>query len=317
MGTGNKKEKPERCLLGRLSRREFVACGVALSATTVAGGLLALPRPARGAVPILSTATGTNYKNIVIDAVDGLGGMKLFVTTGDVVVVKPNIGWNSTPQLGGNTHPTVVKTLVELCLDAGASKVKVFDRTCHDARKTYDSSGIMAAVEGLGDSRATISYIDDRKFVSMPIPQGKTLTEWEFYKDVLEADRFINVPVAKNHGSTTLTLSMKNLMGIIGGNRGQIHWSIDQKLADISTLIKPDLIVLDATRVMLRGGPSGGNINNVVVKNHVVAGTDPVAVDSYGTTLFGMKGTDIGHIKAAYDMGLGEIDLSKITVTGA
>jgi len=317
MGTGSIKEKSDIRLHCRLSRREFIAGGVALSATTIAGGFLALPRPAIGATSLLSVATGTNYKNIVIDAVDGLGGIKSFVTTGDVVVVKPNIGWNSTPELGGNTHPTVVKTLVELCLDAGASKVKVFDRTCHDARKTYDSSGIMAAVEGLGDSRATIGYIDDRKFVNVSIPRGKTLTEWEFYKDVLETDRLINVPVAKNHGSTTLTLSMKNLMGIIGGNRGQIHWSIDQKLADISSLIKPDLIVLDATRVMLRGGPSGGNIDNVVVKNHVVAGTDPVAVDSYGATLFGMKGTDIGHIKAAYDMGLGEIDLAKITVKGA
>ena len=316
MGAGNTKDRPDICLHGRLSRRELIAGGAALTAATLAGGLIALPRRAHAAVPFLSTATGTNYKNIVIDAVDGLGSMKTFVATGDVVVVKPNIGWNSTPELGGNTHPTVVKTLVELCLDAGASKVKVFDRTCHDARKTYDSSGIQAAVEGLGDSRATISFIDDRKFIAVSIPRGQALTEWEFYKDVLEADRLINVPVAKNHGSTTLTLSMKNLMGVIGGNRGQIHWSIDQKLADISTLIKPDLIVLDATRVMLRGGPSGGNINNVSVKNHVVAGTDPVAVDSYGATLFGMKGRDIGHIKAASDMGLGEIDLSKVTVTG-
>ena len=317
MGTGNTKDRPNICLCGRLSRREFITGGLALSTATLAGGLIALPRQARAAVPFLSTATGTNYTNIVIDAVDGLGGMKTFVTPGDVVVVKPNIGWDSTPELAGNTHPDVVRTLVELCLDAGASKVKVFDRTCHDARKTYESSGIQAAVEGLGDSRASIDYIDDRKFINVSIPRGKVLTEWEFYRDVLEADRLINVPVAKNHGSTTLTLSMKNLMGIIGGNRGQIHWSIDQKLADISTLIKPDLIVLDATRVMLKGGPSGGNINNVSVKNHVVAGTDPVAVDSYGATLFGMKGRDIGHIKAAYDMGLGEIDLSKVTIKGA
>lgn len=317
MGAGNTKDRPDICLHERLSRREFVTCGAALSAATLTGGLIALPRRAHAAVPFLSTATGTNYKNIVIDAVDGLGSMKTFIATGDVVVVKPNIGWNSTPELGGNTHPTVVKTLVELCLDAGASRVKVFDRTCHDARKTYDSSGIQAAIEGLGDSRATISFIDDRKFVAVSIPRGQELTEWEFYKDVLDADRLINVPVAKNHGTTTLTLSMKNLMGVIGGNRGQIHWSIDQKLADISTLIKPDLIVLDATRMMLRGGPSGGNINNVSVKNHVVAGTDPVAVDSYGASLFGMQGRDIGHIKAASDMGLGEIDLSKVTIKGA
>jgi uncharacterized protein (DUF362 family) len=232
------------------------------------------------------------------------------------VVVKPNIGWDRTPELAANTHPTVVKTIVEMCLDAGAKRITVLDRTCHDARRTYVNSGIKAAVEDIGDSRVRVEYVNMERFVRVKIPRGVKLTELEVYRTVLNADRLINVPVAKTHGLTTLTLSIKNLMGVIGGSRGKIHWDIDQKLADISTVIKPDLIVLDATRILTRGGPTGGNIKNVKVLNRVIAGTDPVAVDSYGATLFGKKGTDIGHIAAAHRMGLGEIDLNRVNVRG-
>jgi uncharacterized protein (DUF362 family) len=265
----------------------------------------------------LSIGKGTNYKNAVIDAVGGLGGISAFISGGERVVVKPNIGWDSPPQYGGDTHPLVVRTIVEMCLSAGAAKVLVFDNPCDDARRTYATSGIKAAVEGLKNPKAKVEYIDDNKWVAKKIPHAKKLTEWTFYREALDADKLINVPVAKNHGSTTLTLSMKNLMGVIGGNRGQIHWGIDQKLADISSFIRPALIVLDATRVMLDGGPSGGDLGSVRVTNRVIAGVDPVAVDSYGATLFGMKGTDIGHIVRAAEMGLGQIDLSKVKIIGA
>jgi uncharacterized protein (DUF362 family) len=301
----------------RLDRRSFLVRAISASSLALLGkvalpeGLLAAP------LTTLSIATTTNYKNAVIDAVGGLGGIRTFITGGERVVVKPNIGWDSAPQYGGDTHPVVVKTIVEMCLDAGAERVLVFDNPCDDARRTYANSGIKAAVEGLRNPKAKIEYIDDNKWVTRKLPRGKKLTEWPFYREALNADKIINVPVAKNHGSTTLTLSIKNLMGVIGGNRGRIHWDIDQKLADISSFIKPALNVLDATRVMLRGGPSGGNLNNVRVSNRVIAGVDPVAVDSYGATLFGMKGTDIGHIVKAYQMGLGQIDLAKVRIVGS
>jgi uncharacterized protein (DUF362 family) len=203
-----------------------------------------------------------------------------------------------------------------MCLDAGAAKVLVFDNPCVDARRSYATSGIKTAVEGLKSPKAKVEYIDDNKWVTRKLPRAKKLTEWTFYKEALDADKFINVPVAKNHGSTTLTLSMKNLMGIIGGNRGRIHVGIDQKIADISSFIKPALIVLDATRVMFDNGPSGGDLTHVRVTNRVIAGVDPVAVDSYGATLFNMKGADIGHIVRAAEMGLGQIDLSKVRIIG-
>jgi uncharacterized protein (DUF362 family) len=307
--------------LGRLSRpvgrRSFLGGMVGVSSLALLSGTSIFTEELFAAAPTtLSVGKGTNYKNIVTDAIGGLGGIGTFITGGERVVVKPNIGWDSPPEYGGNTHPEVVKTIVEMCLAAGAARVLVFDRTCNDARRTYATSGIKAAVEGLKNPKAKVEYIDDNKWVEREIPRGKKLDRWKFYREVLEADRFINVPVAKNHDSTTLTLSMKNLMGIIGGNRGLIHISIDQKLADISSFIRPSLIVLDATRVMLKGGPQGGKLTSVRVMNRVIAGTDPVAVDSYGATLFGMKGTDIGHIARAYEMGLGEIDLARVRVVG-
>jgi uncharacterized protein (DUF362 family) len=300
-----------------MDRRSFLIRTLSASSLALLAGSAGLPDDLFAApMSTLSIGKGANYKNAVIDAVGGLGGIGTFITGGERVVVKPNIGWDSTPQYGGDTHPVVVRTIVEMCLDAGAQKVLVFDNPCDDARRTYASSGIKAAVEGLKNPKAKIEYIDDNKWVTKRLPKAKKLTEWSFYKEALDADKIINVPVAKNHGSTTLTLSMKNLMGVIGGNRGQIHWGIDQKLADISSFIKPALIVLDATRIMLDGGPSGGNLRDVRVTNRVIAGVDPVAVDSYGATLFGMKGTDIGHIVRASEMGLGQIDLSKVKIIG-
>jgi uncharacterized protein (DUF362 family) len=302
-----------------LGRRSFLKQSLLGVAVTLTGDALLRPLATLGAPSktTIGVFTGKNKRNITMDAVDAIGGIGRFVKSGMRVVIKPNIGWDRTPALGANTHPDVVRTVVMMCLDAGAKRVTVLDRTCHDARRTYISSGIKDAVEGIDDSRARVEYVDKKKFIPLDIPRGKALTRWEFYRDVVEADSLINIPVAKSHGTTTLTLSIKNLMGVIGGNRGTIHWNIDQKLADIATLITPTLNILDATRVMVKGGPSGGNIQNVRVMDTVIAGTDPVAVDSYGTTLFGMRGIDIGHIKEAYDRGIGEIYLKNIIIVGS
>ncbi|MBN1572932.1 MAG: DUF362 domain-containing protein [Deltaproteobacteria bacterium] len=301
-----------------MGRRCFLAGSLKVGVSALASTALPLYSSLASAAggTTLAVATGRNYRNVVIDAVDMLGGLGSFVSSGERVAIKPNIGWDRTPELAANTHPIVVKTIAEMCLDAGAKRITVLDRTCDDARRTYVNSGIKSAVEEIKDSRVRVEYVNMERFVKIKIPRGIKLEDLEVYRTVLDADKLINVPVAKSHGLTTLTLSMKNLMGVIGGRRGMIHWEIDQKLADISTVIRPDLIVLDATRILTRGGPSGGNIKNVKVLNKVIAGTDPVAIDSYGATLFGIKGTDIGHIATAYKMGLGEINLSKVTVKG-
>jgi uncharacterized protein (DUF362 family) len=262
--------------------------------------------------PLVARVQGTNYGQLAGDAIQALGGIKKFVHPGEVVVVKPNMAWDRPPEMAANANPAVVRQVVELCLDAGAKQVKVLDNTCHDARKTYVTSGIKAAVEGLKDPRAVVQFVDERRFVQLKIEKAKALKKWYFYKDILEADRFINIPIAKTHSEARLTMCLKNMMGAIGGWRGRIHVGLDQNIADLNLLLRPDLHVLDATRILVKNGPSGGRLQDVQVKNLVFAGTDPVALDALGTGLFGLQPADIGYITKAHEAGRGEMDLNKI-----
>lgn len=262
--------------------------------------------------PIVARVQGTNYGQLAGDAIQALGGIKKFVHPGEVVVVKPNMAWDRPPKMAANANPAVVRQVVELCLDAGAKQVKVLDNTCHDARKTYVTSGIKAAVEGLKDPRAVVQFVDDRRFVELKIEKAKALKKWYFYKDILEADRFIDIPIAKTHSEARLTMCLKNMMGAIGGWRGRCHVGLHQNIADMNLVLRPDLHVLDCTRILLRNGPSGGDVNDVAVKNLVFAGPDPVALDAKGTTLFGLAPGDIGYIARAHDLGLGTMDLDKV-----
>ena len=290
-----------------------------------AGATLAIPRISlpqlalAGENPpaLLSLATGEDYPGLVSRVLAPLGGMAQFVRPGDKVVVKPNIGWDRSPDLAANTHPLIVRTLVALALEAGASRVLVFDRTCNEQRRCYASSGIEQAIRDLGDRRAVIEHIDRRKFVPVQIAKGKALTEWEIYRDALECDCYINVPIAKHHGISRLTLGLKNSMGVIGGNRGSLHHNLGQNLADLATVIRPKLTVIDATRILLRNGPQGGDPEDVRKLDTLIASADPVAADAYATTLFELKPDAIDSTVAAYRMGLGEMDLERIQVLTA
>jgi uncharacterized protein (DUF362 family) len=205
--------------------------------------------------PLVAKAQGANYGQLVGDTIEALGGMKKFVNPGEVVLVKPNMAWDRPPEMAANANPAVVRQVVELCLQAGAKQVKVLDYTCDDARKAYAASGIQAAVEGLKDPRAVMQFVDDET----RSPIEKALKKWYFYKEILEADRFINIPIAKNHSEARLTMCLKNMMGAIGGWRGRIHVGLHQNIADMNLLLRPDLHILDATRIMLKNGPSGGS----------------------------------------------------------
>ena len=302
-----------------MHRRDFIRYMAALGLVSGAGRLV-LPEevwamaPQETPQPLIAKAQGTNYAQLVGETIQALGGMKKFVNAGEVVVVKPNMAWDRTPEMAANANPAVVRQVVELCLEAGAKQVKVLDNTCHDARKAYANSGIKAAVEGIKDPRAVVEYVDDRGFVELKIEKAKTLKKWYFYKEILEADRFINIPIAKNHSEARLTMCLKNMMGAIGGWRGRIHVGLHQNIADMNLVLRPDLHVMDATRIMLKNGPSGGNLSDVAVKNLVFAGTDPVALDALGTGLFGMKPADLGYITRAHEAGRGEMDLNKIKI---
>ncbi|MCL2791223.1 MAG: DUF362 domain-containing protein [Desulfobulbus sp.] len=305
-----------------MNRRQFIRDVLLWSAGTT----LAVPRftiltearaEAPPTPPLLSVAKGADYDALVARVLQPLGGMGRFVRAGDQVVVKPNIGWDRSPEQGATTHPQVVQAVVRQALTAGAKKVLVFDRTCNEGRRCYANSGIERAIVAINDSRAIIEHIDERKFVPVDIAKGKALTRWEIYKDAMDCDCYINLPVAKHHGLSRLTMGLKNTMGVLGGNRGAIHHDIGQNLADLATVIRPKLTIIDATRILLNNGPQGGSLADVRRIDTLIASTDPVAADAYTATLFGLQPEDIASTVAAYNMGLGEMALDRITIMEA
>jgi uncharacterized protein (DUF362 family) len=292
-----------------MERREFLKDSAgALAALSALAPLLAAAPASR---PDLAVAHGPSPDRIVRAAVDTLGGIRRFIAKGDVVVVKPNIGWDRKPEQAATTNPEVVATLVRLCLEAGAARVKVFDRTCNDARRCYVQSGIEAAAKAAG---AEVSFVDERRFREVKIPGGVAVQSWPIYIDLLEADKIISAPIAKHHGLARLTLAHKNWMGVMGENRGRIHQRLDVTLVDITTVIKPSLVLLDAVRILTANGPQGGSLDDVKKLDTVIAGTDQVAIDAYGTTLFGLTGADIGCVREGARRGLGVMDLGRLTI---
>jgi uncharacterized protein (DUF362 family) len=260
--------------------------------------------------PDLVVVHGESPEQIVKTALEALGGIGKFISRGDIVVIKPNIGWDRTPEQAGNTNPEVVAAVVKLCFEAGARKVKVFDRPVNDPRRCYVQSGIAPAAAALG---ADTDYVDDRKFKDMAI-HGQALKTWPLYTEIFEADKVINIPIAKHHGLAKLTMSMKNWMGVMGGSRRQIHQKLDESLVDLSTKIKPVLTILDAVRVLTANGPQGGSLTDVKKLDTVIAGVDQVAIDSYGATLFGMTGSDLAYVTLGHKRGLGQMDLNKMRI---
>jgi uncharacterized protein (DUF362 family) len=295
-----------------MNRRDFLKSAVITGAAlTIPAGLDPFLKTMDAAEKTdLAVVHGTPPARITRAAVDSLGGMKRFISRGDVVVVKPNIGWDRTPEYAANTNPEVVATVVKLCFEAGAKRVKVFDHPVSDARRTYKQSGIAEAATAMG---ATVSFMDDRKFKDMQI-KGLTLKSWPLYTEVFEADKVINLPIAKTHGIAKLTLGMKNWMGVMGGSRGRIHQRIDESLVDLAMFIKPVLTILDAVRILTDNGPQGGNLADVKQLNMVIAGTDVVAVDAFGATLFGIKPASMGCIRLGHQARLGSMDLTQMKI---
>ena len=260
----------------------------------------------------LAVARNGNPKEMVRAAVKALGGMGKFVKPGDKVVVKPNICVSyHTYEYAATTNPWVVGGLVELALEAGAKSVKVMDYPFGGTgEQAYNKSGIKSVVEQAGGKMVEMSSI---KFVETAIPGGKDLKSARIFDDVLRADVLINVPIAKNHGLALLTLAMKNLMGVIY-NRPYMHSNLGQRLADLSTRVRSHLVVVDAVRMLMANGPSGGNLGDVRIAKTVIASPDIVAADSYAATLFGYRPDQLGYIKKGVQMGLGTSDLNQVRI---
>ncbi len=263
--------------------------------------------------PDMVVTRGGEPEALVRQAIAALGGMEMFVPAGANVIVKPNICVAyHTYEYAATTNPWVVGTLVKMCFEAGAASVKVMDYPFGGTQqKAYEISGIREQVEAAGGEMA---YMLSYNYVTTPNPAGKALKTTDVYEDILKADVLINVPIAKQHGSSGLTLGMKNLMGVIQ-NRSALHYNgLHQCIADLNALIKPQLTVVDAVRILTANGPTGGSLADVQKLDTVIASRDVVAADSYAASLFGLKPEDLGYIVIGTGMGLGRSDLQNMNV---
>ncbi len=307
----------------KITRRQFLtwtgaAAGVALFGSGCASQPAETaprrqpPAPPSGDQAYLAVVRGADPAEITRRAMAALGGMERFVKPGHDVIIKPNICVDyHPPEYAATTNPTVVATLVSLCLGAGAKRVRVMDMPLGGTpQSAYAVTGIGDAVKAAGGEMEVMSRV---KFVKTPIPEGRDIKEWGIYQDVLKADVLIDVPIAKHHSLARLTLGSKNLLGVVANPNG-IHRNLGQRVADLASLIRPTLTVVDAVRILTTHGPTGGSLNDVKETNTVIASHDLVAADAYGATLFGMTGSDIAYIKAGAEMSLGTMDLKAIKV---
>jgi len=283
----------------------------ATAADPTAGPAPATATPSMGH-PDLVVARGGEPEAMVRRALAALGGMERFVSPGDEVIVKPNICVAyHTYEYAATTNPWVVGELVRLALEAGAKRVRVMDNPFGgSAEQAYAKSGIKEQVERAGGQMEIMTRF---KYVDVDLPEGRDLKRCKIYDAVLNADAVIDVPIAKHHGLARLTLGMKNLMGVIF-DRPAMHRNLGQRLADLSSRVRPTLTVVDAVRMLMTNGPSGGNLDDVREANTVIATPDIVAADSYAATLFGLNPGDLAYVQAGAAMGLGASDLDGLSI---
>jgi uncharacterized protein (DUF362 family) len=236
--------------------------------------------------------------------------MRSYVSRGDVVVLKPNIGWDRVPQQAANTNPDLVRRVAELCFEAGAKRVVVTDVSCNDPRRCFGRSGIAGSAAAAG---ADVILPEERRFRDYRL-NGELLSVWPIFTPILEADKVINLPIVKHHNLSRATMGMKNWYGMLGGRRNQLHQNIDVAVADLATFIRPTLTILDAYRVLVSNGPQGGNLDDVRLMKTVIAGVDPVAVDAFGATILGLRAEQIGYIRIGHRRGLGNMNVDQLDV---
>jgi uncharacterized protein (DUF362 family) len=265
---------------------------------------------AAAGLPPLVVASGRSPATMVRAALDALGGMERFVKRGERVLVKPNMAWDRTPEQGANTHPDVVAEVVRLCRAAGASRVIVSDHPVPDAVRVAERSGIAAAVAAAGGELVLPAGCG---FEPAAI-DGSLLERWDVLSVLFEADRLVNLPVVKHHSLSRLTCGFKNHMGLIGGSRGRLHQEIHASVLDLAATFRPTLTVVDATRVMMRNGPTGGRLEDLRAAKLVAAGTDPVACDAWAAGQLGLDPWDVAHVAGGEGRGLGRVAAGKGTI---
>jgi len=254
-------------------------------------------------LPDVVAIKSTDHKEAALTALTLIGGINRFISRGDIVTIKPNIGWDRSPEMAANTNPELVKFMAEQCFEAGASKVIVTDMPCNDSRRTFARSGIQQSLEEVG---AQVILPEDRYLVHADL-KGEILGEWPVLRQFLETDKLINMPIVKHHSLSKITVGMKNWYGVLGGTRNRLHQKIDLSISDLADFFRPTLVIVDATRVLIRNGPSGGSLEDVEIHDTVIAATDQVAADSYACRFLNIDPGSIGFITDAQARGLGKV----------
>jgi len=249
-----------------------------------------------------------SVKKLTQSVFEAAGGIRQFVSKGDVVVIKPNISWGRPSKMAATTNPEVLQAVIELCQEAGAKKVRIADNTIENSKFCFSVSG----AENVAKITGAELIIPDESLMREMKLQGDRLDVWPVYLPIVEADKLINLPVAKDHILSSVTLGMKNWFGAIGGRRGSLHREIHPNIVDLAQFFKPTITLIDATRIMTRNGPSGGSTSDVVIKNTLILSDDPVAADGKAALLLGREPRNIGHIKLAKKRGLGTYDFSEL-----
>ena len=267
--------------------------------------------------PDLVAVMGGEPAAMLDKALEALGGIGKFLKKGQKVVIKPNIGWDRAPEMAGNTNPELVAALVKKCLGAGAQKVTVFDHTCDNWQKCYETSGISDAVKKAGG--IMMPGNDEKYYKEVAIPGGVTLKNAKIHESLIEADVWINVPVLKNHGGAKLTCAMKNYMGIVWDRRYFHSNDLQQCIADICTWNKkPVLNIVDAYRIMHKNGPQGKSLSDVAQLKTLIASTNIVATDTAALRFFNqvekLDISAVGHIGKGEALKLGTSNLDKLTI---
>ena len=265
-------------------------------------------------LPKMAIVQGGQPRALVARAIQEIGGIRRFIGRGDVVVVKPNIGWDRTPEQAANTNPEMVTEVVRLCQEAGAAKVIVTDVSCNEPRQCFQRSGIAEAARAQG---AQVILPEERKFREVDL-RGDVLRVWPVFEPFLSADKMINIPIAKHHSLTGTTLGWKNWYGILGGQRHRLHQRIHESLADLADFMRPTLTILDAYRILVRNGPTGGSLADVALKQTVIAATDPVALDAYAAKAYwDLDWHTLRYLKLASERGLGTLDFDRLKTSVA
>lgn len=302
-----------------ITRRQSIKKLVKLSGGLAMAG--ALTWPLQKPSPVKAASHGNRFiiegigqteaysiKALTRDVFDAAGGINRFVSKGDIVVIKPNLSWARRPELAATTHPQVMQAVIELCQDAGAKRVRIADNTIHDARQCFALTGAGIVAKKTGSD---LIYPRSSLMRKMKL-NGNRLDVWPVFKPLIEADVLINLPIAKHHSLSGLTLGMKNWIGGVDGSRWSLHQDINHSIVDLANFFQPTVTLIDAIRIMTKNGPSGGSTSYVSVKNILILSDDPVAADAKAALLFNRKPQDLGFIRMAQQQGLGTHDFGKL-----